>query len=223
MIEVPQARRLERPRWVNARTVAGLLLFSVSMIAGQWSLGAGEAPARFWAASGDILPGESLESQHLVAIEADLPPDAAQLYALGSTEITGAYVTSRISAGQLIPLDAVTEAPPAGSRQMTVPVEPEHAVGGDLRPGDVVDILVTLEAGRTTARTSVLISGAEVLGIVDAGGAFGAAGQPVGVTIAVSADDAPKLALAVRTGAIDIVRAVGSESSAPGEVTAGDL
>lgn len=223
LIEVPQARRIERPKWINVRTVLGLALFSASLIAGQQLLSSPVSSTRIWVAANAIPAGATLSSLDLTTVEADLPPEAMKHYALAATDLEGAWVARAIPAGQLVPLDSLTETAPTDSRQLTVPVEAEHAVGGDLQAGDFIDILVTLDAGRRSARTSVLVSGAEVIGVVEAGGSFGSEGSPIGVTLAVSAEDAPRLVLALRTGEIDIVRSTSSEAAAPGEVTAGDL
>ena len=223
LIEVPQARRLERPRWMNARTVMGLALFSASVIAGQQVVSAPAPSTRVWVAAHALSAGTTLTASDLTTVEGDLPPEAMEHYALAVTDLEGAYVARAIPAGQLVPLDSLAEAAPSASRQMTVPVAAEHAVGGDLQAGDVIDILVTLDAGRGSARTSVLVSGAEVLRVVEAGGAFGSEGSAIGVTIAVSAEDAPRLVLAMRTGEIDIVRSTATGNAAPGEVTTGDL
>lgn len=223
MIEVPRARRVERPRWVNVRTVLGLALFFCSVIAGQYLVSAPTPSTQLWVAAHDIAPGTIVEAGDLETVEADLSPEAMEHYALASTDLAGAYVARGIPAGQLVPLASLSNQAPSASRQMTVPVEAEHAVGGALMVGDLIDVLVTLDAGRPSARTAVLVSQAEVIDVVQAAGSFGSEGSPIGVTIGVSADDAPRLALALRTGEIDIVRAVGESSSSHGEVTAGDL
>lgn len=223
MIEVPQARRIERPRWINVRTVLGLALFAGSLIAGQQLVSTPAPSTRLWIAATEIPPGSTVLPENLTTIEADLPADAMERYAAASTSLEGAYVARGIPEGQLIPLDSLSSTAPSASRQMTVPVEAEHAVGGDLRAGDLIDILVTVDAGRPSARTTVLVSEAEVLNVVQASGSFGSDSPPIGVTIAVGADDAPRLALALRTGEIDIVRAVTTGDTARGEVTTGDL
>ena len=223
LIEFPQARRIERPTWINVRTVLGLALFVGSLVAGQQLVSTPAPSTRLWVAAHEIAPGSSVLPQDLRAIDADLPPEAIERYALASTSLAGAYVARGIPEGQLIPLDSLAASAPSASRQMTVPVQAEHAVGGDLRAGDVIDILVTLDAGRPSARTTVLVSEAEVLGVVQAAGSFGSESAPIGVTIAVAAEDAPRLALALRTGEIDIVRAVATGDTAQGEVTTGDL
>ena len=223
MIEIPQARRLEKPRWINLRTGLGLLLFTGSLIAGQQMVGTTTPQVQLWVAAADVPAGSTLGPTDLRSVGADIPADSMDLYALSSTDLVGAYVVDTVPAGQFVPLSSLSEAPPSGSRHMTIPVAPEHAVGGSLAAGDRVDVIVTLDPGRPTARTSVLVSEVEVLGVVEDSGNFGGAGQAIGITIAVSADDAPKLALAIRTGEVDVVRVVGSSSTHEGAVTSEDL
>ena len=92
---------------------------------------------------------------------------------------------------------------------MTIPVTPEHAVGGTLRPGDVVDVYATFNAADLRARTELVVEGAEVLDVVTAGGLVVSDDSMIGVTVAIDPDAAGALAGAIRTAEIDLVRVAG--------------
>ncbi|NIA24459.1 MAG: Flp pilus assembly protein CpaB [Gammaproteobacteria bacterium] len=90
-------------------------------------------------------------------------------------------------------------------RAMSIPVDPEHAVGGALRPGDRVDVLQSADG---IAR--YVLVGAEVLMVSDgSGGALGGAGR-YAVTVALDAESALEVAAALSEGTLDLVRSTGA-------------
>ncbi len=124
--------------------------------------------------------------------------------------LEGAILTRAVGAGELIAADWISSTESAASRSMTIPVAPEHAVGGDLRPGDRIDVYATFDPGDIRAKTSLLLRGAEVLEVVTAGGLTLGEDALVGITVAISPEDSARVAFAVRTAEIDIVRVVGA-------------
>lgn len=107
---------------------------------------------------------------------------------------------------------------------MTIPVTPEHAVGGRLRAGDRVDVYATFDSGDDRARTSLLVRGVEVLDVVETGGLVAGEESVVGLTVAVTPSEAARLAFAIRTAELDVALvagAAGDEGS--GTVTAEDF
>jgi hypothetical protein len=95
-----------------------------------------------------------------------------------------------------------------------VPVAPEHALGGNVRLGDRVDVLGSFTKSTTNARTLTVVHDAEVVEIVRSAGLFGAReGELTALTLSVPPDDAVFLAFAIRNADLDIVRTTG----APGE------
>ena len=61
---------------------------------------------------------------------------------------------------------------PAG-RDVTIPVTPEHALGGAIRPGDRVDVYATFDKGTDVARTLTVARTATVRGVTRSDGLFG--------------------------------------------------
>lgn len=209
-MEIAQAARATRPTWVNVRTVLGVMLFGLSLLGGQRILAAGRTTVDVWVAAHDL-------PQNSVIAPGDLEPAAVKLPAallpsyLGTAEtLEGQVVTRPLHAGELVARSWLAQSPtPSGARSITIPVEPEHAVGGTLRSGDRVDVLATFDAGDLRARTTILARGVDVLETVKAGAlAFGDESL-VGVTLSVSPQEAARLAFAVRTGEIDVVRVDG--------------
>ncbi len=109
-----------------------------------------------------------------------------------------------------MPVSALGGAIPAG-RDITIPVTPDHALGGDVRDGDRVDVLATFDKGTDAARTLMVAREATVRGVVRADGLFGQhAGAISALTLSVEPDSAVAVAFAARNAELDVIRAHGT-------------
>ena len=97
---------------------------------------------------------------------------------------------------------------------MTIPVTPEHAVGGALRAGDTVDVYVSYNAGDLRALTKLVLDDAQILDLVTAGGLVVGDEAVVGVTVSVDSAVAKELAFAIRNGEIDLSRGTAAQPGA---------
>lgn len=218
-VDLPQARRLARAKWVNARTILGLVLFAMSLVIGRSVLEGARTTVQVWAAARDLRQDEPLTRADLIAAHVKLPSDVAASYAAADADLEGAVLLRPLLAGELIPAGWLSTGPAATTgRSMTIPVTPEHAVGGGLRPGDRVDVYATFEAGSDRVRTSLLVRDVSVLDVVEAGGLVAGEESVVGLTVAVSPAEAARLAFAIRTAELDIARVAGPGTD-PGPVT----
>ncbi len=205
-MDVPRARRLSRPSWANVRTVLGLLLFAAALLIGRSILEGAKTTMQVWAAAGDLRGDETLDPGDLVPAEVRLPADVAAAYAPASEDLTGAVLMRPLVAGELVPSAWLSSGPSAAAgRSMTIPVTPEHAVGGRLRSGDRADVYGTFDSGDARARTSLLVRDVEVLDVVEAGGLIVGEESVVGLTVAVTPSEAARLAFAIRTAELDVV------------------
>lgn len=224
-MEIAQARRVARPAWVNLRTVLGLLLFAAALVAGNGILTAGKTTVDVWVAARDLPQDAVIGPGDLEPAAVRLPDRLLSGYVPTGRGLEGETITRPLHAGELVPLGWLAPAAAAaGGRSITVPVEPEHAVGGALRAGDRVDVLATFDAGDLRARTTLLARAVEVVEVVEAEGVALGDDLLVGVTLSVTSDQAARLAFALRTGEIDVVRvdAPGAKSGAA-TVTSGDF
>jgi Flp pilus assembly protein CpaB len=225
-VDVPAARRVSRPTWINARTVLGAILFALAFVGGRQVLSGAGATTSVLVATRDLARGDVIHGSDLRLVGADLPPDILATYATSIRDLEGAVATRAIHSGELLSLEWFSGAgdPVGQGRSMTVPVSPDHAVGGDLRPGDVVDVYATFDAGDVRARTSLLVREAEILHIVSSEGVIIGDQGMVGVTLSVSPDEAGRLAFAIRTSELDLVRVdVPELDAASGTVTREDV
>lgn len=210
-MDVAVAKRHARASWVNLRTVLGLILFCSALIAGARILEGAQTTVPVWTTTRDLPQDHVLGPDDLVLVEAHLPASVLTRYVPAERQLEGALLTRAVGAGELIASDWVSTAGTGeASRSMTIPVTPEHAVGGDLKPGDRIDVFATFDPGDIRAKTSLLLRGAEVLEVVTAGGLTLGDEALVGVTVALSPEDSARVAFAVRTAEIDVVRVVGA-------------
>ena len=214
-MDVPVAARAGRPAWVNPRTLLGVLLFSIAFLAGQRVLEGARQTDPVWVASKDLAEGIKLQSGDVELVEVRLPADLLDRYAHASEDLNGATLTRAVRAGELIPTGWLAPSNKQSALSLTIPVPPEHAVGGALRPGDRVNVFATFDSADVRARTTLVARDVEVLDVVTAGGVVTGGESFTGVTVAVSPAQAGTVALAIRAAEIDIARIDGATTPAP--------
>lgn len=205
-MDVAVAARAGRPGWLNRRTVLGGLLLTVSLAGGHSILERADATTPMWVAARDLAGGSVLTDDALRLEEVHFPARLAASYLEQGQRLEGRVLTRPVAAGELIPSNWVSESPPSQGRSVTIPVDPEHAVGGALTPGDLVDVFATFDPGDVRARTVSLVREVEVIDVVAAGGLVMGQEAVVGVTVSVDPDEAQRIAFATRTAEIDVVR-----------------
>jgi Flp pilus assembly protein CpaB len=216
-MDVSVARTFSRPGWLNLRTTLGLILFALALLAGQRVMAQSASTNEVWVAAHDLGPNSTLVSGDLKAEDVHLSSDMLPRYAAASRDITGATLVRPVAEGELLPLSSLaSEAGSDQGRSMTLPVTPEHAVGGQLRPGDRVDIFASFDSGDISARTTLLARSVAVIDVVNQGGFGVADGSMVGITVAVTPSDAARLAFATHNADIDVVRVNGVPGTGSG-------
>lgn len=109
-----------------------------------------------------------------------------------------------VASDDLVPPESAT-----GLRTMSLPVPLEHAAGGTLVPGDLVDV-ISVDDG--TAR--FIATGLEVIAISDDGsGSIGSVASHH-IVVAVDAAEALRLAEALEAGSMELVRSTGAAAIA---------
>ena len=150
----PSASRLAAPAWLNARSVAGLLLVLVSTVLGARALGAADDAQSVWVAARDLAPGSTLAA-------GDLEPGRVRLLEHGDryllaegTAPLGYVLQGALTSGELVPRSVLVrpDDPAAPLRDVSVPVVPGH-LPADLRAGQQVDVYVSTGAISGTTAT----------------------------------------------------------------------
>ena len=194
----PQARRIRRVRWRDARLWLGVALMGVAMFAGARLLGGGQDTAVVWRASRDLPAGAVPVAQ---PIEVSLG-EAASAYLPASEPLDG-RLRLPVPAGALIPVDALGLPPQAGTRLVTLAIDPLHAPVG-LAGGDVVDIWATGVDGANGNIEAPQLVLPEVQVVQVDGENLGVGGE-MAVVVEVPQASAPDLVRSARSRVLDLV------------------
>lgn len=159
-------------------------------------------------AATDIGAGTTLSSAHVSY--AEIPADdvlAARLLHVDSIdEWVGQLTTRSIGGGEpILTSDLLVVASRDGLRAMSVPIDQSQAVAGNIGAGDAVDVVLVLDGVATYIATDI-----QVLGVPDAGTNALGARTGYAPTVAVTATEALRIAAALDTGTVHLVRSTGS-------------
>lgn len=219
------ARALRPPRRLDLRAVVGLFLM----------LAATGGSITFWSAAADTrdilvatrpLPaGSRLSSSDLAVARVRVDDDIYQaaVPAAERERLVGRQLAEPVHAQQVLARGQVSTRSPIGPDQLalTIPVSPEAAVGGRVRPGDAVLVLVTLNKGKSDSRTALVLPRVTVyevgyddrsiaVGSVASSSASADAGGPAArgtltsLTLLVNEEQALQLAQARWNGELDV-------------------
>lgn len=202
-----------RLRVPDARIAVGLALVAVSVFGGLRLSGASTPSTSVLTVRSSIASGHRLAEGDLGVAEVHVDDRVLRtlLPANLRRQVIGRITQHGLRAGGLLDASSLTRRRGA-SREVTVPVTPEHALGGVLEAGDRVDLLATFDTSSDAARTITVTGGAEVVSVVRGDQVFGGAGALSAVTLAVPADDAMFVVYAMRSGQIDLLRSAEVES-----------
>jgi pilus assembly protein CpaB len=213
------ARALRRPRRTDPRALIGVCLTLVAL-AGSISFWVGSSEARaVVVATRDLPVGATLRSGDLSVAYVRMDDDLfrAALPSDMLDALVGRQLGEPVHAQQVLARAQVAERVGLGADQVaiTVPARPDSAVDGRLRPGDVVQVLMTVsDKARGEARTRLVLDRALVFGVGREQALSGSSdtdadqferGAIATVTLAVTPDQARQLAEARRTGDLDIL------------------
>jgi Flp pilus assembly protein CpaB len=204
-------RQVRRRRALPAgRAVVGgfLVAASAAGVFSAWTAATSGPAARYVVVTADVAPGERIERSDLALVELDLPAAQRRLAFTDVGVLVGATALSALADGQLVQSSEVAKPVGAPERaQVSLRVDPGAAVGGDLRPGDVVDVLATYTAGGEP-ETSTISRGALVVKVVSDDRGVGSGGAIV-IVLAVRPSEIEALASAASAGQVTIASATG--------------
>lgn len=205
----PTRRFTDRLPKVDTRLVVGLLLVAFSVIGGLRLASSADHTVAMYTAARDLPAGHVLTPGDFGTTRIQAPDavlDRLVRPAAGS-RTTARVLRFPLSEGDLVAGASLGRVAREG-REITVPIGPDHALGGVLEPGDRVDVLASFDKGTESAKTLTVASGAQVVEVVHADGLFGQrAGELAALTLSVPPDDVVFVAFAIRNGELDIVRA----------------
>lgn len=155
-----------------------------------------------------IAPGETIKASELQRSEVFV--DQSQLDKLvrfdDITKYDGWIATAPLEAGDLLSKSSLREpAASDGLRSMSIPVERSHAVGGDLKVGDRVDIIDAQNAPAAYVAQNIAVVSVNTGGTAALG-----ATSDFSVTVAVDSDQAIRLSSAIKANKFDVVKSTGA-------------
>lgn len=206
-----QASNRRRKRFPS---ISGLHLLVVAtgvlaLVANLALLRRGEAPlTRMAVTTVDLLPGRTLQPAHIELVPMDVPEQVASGLVSEADLVgyQGWVVTARTTPGSLLG-KANLRAPLATSeyRAMSLPVAVQHAAGGDLVAGDLVDVIRVDDEQASFVATGLVVL--DVPGQTD--GALGLSGSFY-LVLQVDERTALSLALAMSNAEVEVLRSTGS-------------
>lgn len=203
----PVTRRRALP---GGRAVLGgfLVALSATGMFATWSAASGGPTTSYVVVTADLAPGERIDRADLALVALDLPAAQRRLAFTDPDVLVGATALAPLVDGQLVQSSAVAKPVGAPERaQISLRVEPGAAVGGDLRPGDVVDVIATYTTGGEPVTTTIS-RGALVVKLLSDDRRVGAGGAVV-VVLAVRPSELEPLAAAAAAGHVTIARVTG--------------
>lgn len=211
--ETPATQRPHRPRPRLASRLSGghWLMLLGGLLAAVLNLSllrSADDTVAVAALARDLHAGEVLGAGDLRAVRLDGDDEvlAGLIPFTEASSLVGHVASGPLAEGQLVSRGALSEpADRDGLRTMSVPIDPAHAVGGELTAGDRVDVVHRAGGGPT-----YLAGDLEVVGVADRSATgLGAVGT-YHVTLALDAETALLLADAIEDGGVHLVRSTGA-------------
>lgn len=172
-----------RPRafWADIRFLLGVVLVLVS-VAGVWLVvAAARQTVPVFAAARTIVPGDVVSSSDLRVVEVALG-QLEESYASPATFEPGSVATRTISAGELVPQDAVGDA--ERLRTTHVVVHSATEIPAAVGPGSSVEVWAAPQLERGTFDAPrILVPSATVVSVSDDESVMGSAGSAVELVI----------------------------------------
>ena len=160
------------------------------------------------AVEAEVEAGDLVDSADLRLVEVDVDDDVLSglFQAMELQQLVGMVATRPLAPGELLNRSALVPAAGTnGLRAMSVPIDPAHAVGGALVPGDRIDLIQVTEAG-----PRYVLVAAEVLSVPTPDRAALTGSTGFHVVLAVDGESALEVAAAINEGQIELVRSTGA-------------
>jgi Flp pilus assembly protein CpaB len=188
------------------------LVFNVAVLRGN------QATTTVAIAAVDIGAGTAIGEDHFtgVAIPADVAFADQFVRVDDLTAHFGRLTTRPIAAGSPILVEDLRPAESTnGLRSMSIPIDRARAVGGTIAVGDSVDVVLVVDG-----LASYVVTGVEVIDAPAADSNVLGAGDRYAPTVAVDAEQALRIAAALDTGSVHLIRATGTAAPESGAARA---
>ena len=208
-IDAPRVAR-RRGTLPGGRAVVGGLLVTASAVGLFAAYGASqERPAEHYVVMAEEVPvGHVFGPRDFEVVAIDLPGAQRAVSFTDPDVLVGNIAMARLRQGQLVQSgDVADRASSRGEAQISVPVEPAHAMNGQRLEGELVDVIVTYTQGGTPV-TRTVASGVLVVDVLGGDRDLGSSGQ-LTVVLSVEPDVLEAIAGAAASGKITLARTTG--------------
>lgn len=147
---VPPATRATRPGWRDPRLWIGVLIVTVSVLAGARLLASADDTVSVWAVSGDAGPGAELTTADLVVHRVRFADgdDLTGYFTVDDELPADLHLVRGVTAGELLPRAAIGSASDAGdSVELPIAVDAEQ-VPRSVQAGSVVNVYLVGSGGQ---------------------------------------------------------------------------
>lgn len=205
----------------GGRAVVGGFLIALSAVGIFAAYTGATADTRqpFLVARHDLPIGHRIEQADLGTLRMDLPPALRARAHREPSALVGAVVIGPLAKGELIQLSDVVSRDDAASvgPQVSIPVETARAVDGQLKVGELVDVVATYDAGGG-GQTMVVARAARVVDRSKPDSTLGEGGKEVVTLSLTNRSDTLAVAHAANAGEVTLVRVTGQpqQLGAPG-------
>lgn len=210
-VDVPTATRTGSPGWRDPRLWVGVVLVTGSVVAGARILAGADDMTPVWSASSDLVAGQTLTADDLVATRVRFDDDADRArYLPVESELPADLVLSRpLTSGELVPAAALGPEPSEQAVSVSLAVTTED-VPTDLARGSHVDVWVIGNERGRPAGAELVLEDVLVLDAPVVSDSFASATSRQIVLEVPTADDGP-LAEVLAASGDDRVRVVGRD------------
>ena len=139
-LAVPQAVRLQRPRWRDARLLVGVLLVLSSVALGAYVVAHVDDRTAVYAARGPLVPGQRLTDDDLTRVDVQLGAELPAYLSAAGGLAPDRFVLRPVPAGELVPAAAVGGRSQVGVQPLVLSVDAGSAAA--LQVGSTVDVYV---------------------------------------------------------------------------------
>jgi hypothetical protein len=199
------AARLQRPRWLDARLVVGVLLVLVSVMVGAKVVAEADDTVPVWAVVHDLAPHTVLSPDDVTRVNVHLGATARQYITAEGNPPVGYTLTRELRRDELLPTGALVRQAQSSFRRVVVEVEGATTAG--LRRNAVVDVYVVPDSdgGEEQAPAVKVLDGVSVADDPsDDGGLRGSA--TTAVVLLVPGDQVAQLLTAQAGGTTSLVQ-----------------
>lgn len=206
---MPAATRSTAPGWRDPRLWVGVVLVTGSVVAGARIMAGADDTTSVWAASGDLVAGQTLTSDDLTATRVRFAEAAdGERYLAVDEQLPDELTLVRaVEAGELLPASVLGAEAGEETVTVSIAVAPEH-VPTDLETGSHVDVWVVGEDRRSGRAAELVLDDIVIIDAPIVSDSFATSGNRQ-LVLAVPVTDEEALARVLAASGDNLVRVVG--------------